>query len=63
MKEVLDWYQEEDTRDPNRSELGEIVECMACLSALEGEIWKRNQDVVTAERLENLEVQPQERDG
>ena len=45
--EVLDWYRGEDAGDPKRSELHELVENLTCLNALEGEIWKSNQKVVT----------------
>ena len=37
IKEVLDWYREEDTGDLKISESNELVESMARLHALEGE--------------------------
>ena len=37
IKEVLDWYRDEDAGDLRRSELNEILERMTCLNALEGE--------------------------
>ena len=48
--EVLDWYRGENAGDPKRSELNELVENLTCLNALEGEIWKSNQKVVTDEK-------------
>ena len=45
--EALDWYRGEDAADLKRSELNELVEKLTCLNALEGEIWKSNQKVVT----------------
>ena len=48
--EVLDWYRGENARDLKRSELNELFENLTCLHALEGEIWKSNQNVVTDEK-------------
>ena len=36
IKEVLDWYREEDVGDLWRSELNELVENMTCLNAHKG---------------------------
>ena len=49
IKEVLDWYREEDAGDLRRSELNEKVWSMTCLNALEGKSWqseKSNQNIV-----------------
>ena len=40
IREVLEWYRGEDTRDLRRNELNELVENLSCLNALEGKIWK-----------------------
>ena len=48
--EVLEWYRGEDAGDLKRSELNELVETLICLNALDGEIWKSNQNVVTDEK-------------
>ena len=40
VKEVLDWYRQEDTRDLKINELNELVESMTRLNALEGKIGK-----------------------
>ena len=36
IKEVLDWYRDEDAGDLRRTELNELVEIMTRLNALEG---------------------------
>ena len=61
IKEVLDWYREEDARDLRRSELNEQVESMTCLNPpIEGENWKSenswksekgNQNIVISEKF------------
>ena len=40
IKEVLDWYREEDAGYLRRSDLNELVESMTALSALEDKIRK-----------------------
>ena len=40
IKEVLDWFREEDTRDLKRSELNQSIGSMTCLSVLKGKNWK-----------------------
>ena len=40
-----------NARDLKRSELNELVENLTCLNALEGKIWKSDQEVVTNEEL------------
>ena len=49
--EKLEWYRGEDAGDLKRSELNELVENLTCLNALEVEIWKSNQKVVTDEKI------------
>ena len=57
IKEVLEWYREEDARDLRRSELNELVDSMTCLSAFKGErrkSWKSakgNQNIVMNEEF------------
>ena len=46
----MDWHRGEHAGDPKRSELNELFENLTCLNALEGEIWKSNQNVVTDEK-------------
>ena len=54
IKEVLDWYREEDARDLMRNVLNEVVESMTALHALKGNIWKSetsNQNIVMNEKF------------
>ena len=48
---MLEWYRGEDAGDLKRSELNDLVEKLTCLNALEGEIWKSDQKVVTDEKI------------
>ena len=50
IRELLDWYRGEDAEDLKRSEVNELVENMACLSALAGKICKSNPKIVTDEK-------------
>ena len=65
IKEVLDWYREEDAGDLRRSELSDIVESMTCLNALEVKFWKSekswkseqsNQNIVLREEFVKISV-------
>ena len=49
IKEVLEWFREEDARDLRRSDLNKTVEGMSCLNALEGKIWKNNPKILMDE--------------
>ena len=46
IREVLDWYRDEDAGDLMKSELDEPVENMTSLSAHEGKNGKRNENIV-----------------
>ena len=37
IREVLDWYRNDDAGDPKTNELSELLENKTCLNALEGE--------------------------
>ena len=49
--EVLEWYRGEDAGDLKRSESNELVENLTCLNALEGKIWKSDQNVVMDDKI------------
>ena len=60
IKEMFDWYREEDAGGLRRSELNESVENMMALNAVEGDMWKSenswrseksNQNIVTDEEI------------
>ena len=49
--EVLEWHRGEDAGDLRRGELDELVQNWTYLNALEVKISKRNQKVVTDEKI------------
>ena len=61
--EVLEWYRGEDAGDHKRSELNELnelVQNLTCFNALERNIWKSDQKVVTDDKINQNDVMDEE---
>ena len=65
IKDVMDWYREEDARHLRRNKLNELVENMTALNSLKVKIWKSetswtsehsNQNIVMNEEFEKIIV-------